>query len=94
MSRYTTLLLFLLAFFLSPTSAQKIPLVSEAGRRSWPELVGMLGGEAEIALKATHPDWKIDLIEEGSMVTMDYREDRVRIWIDDDGKVARAPTIG
>jgi hypothetical protein len=99
MPRYNltfVLSLLLLALFLSPSTcaAQKLPAMSEAGRTSWPELSGMPGGEVEITLKASHPDWKIEIIPDGSMVTMDYREDRVRIWIDEDGKVARAPTVG
>jgi len=28
------------------------------------------------------------------MATMDYREDRVRIWLGEDGLVQQTPTIG
>ena len=31
---------------------------------------------------------------QGAMVTMDFREDRVRVFVAEDGKVARAPRIG
>jgi len=30
----------------------------------------------------------------GSMVTMDYRTDRVRVHVDQQGKVAQQPTVG
>eukprot|EP00339_Tiarina_fusa_P016542 CAMPEP_0117016380 /NCGR_PEP_ID=MMETSP0472-20121206/12920_1 /TAXON_ID=693140 ORGANISM="Tiarina fusus, Strain LIS" /NCGR_SAMPLE_ID=MMETSP0472 /ASSEMBLY_ACC=CAM_ASM_000603 /LENGTH=68 /DNA_ID=CAMNT_0004720411 /DNA_START=289 /DNA_END=495 /DNA_ORIENTATION=- len=62
---------------------------------SWPELVGMTGQDAQATLRTEHPDWTIQVIPDGSMVTMDYREDRVRIFVDaNDGKVVKAPTIG
>jgi hypothetical protein len=33
-------------------------------------------------------------LEEGSPVTKDYRNDRVRVFHDKDGKVVSKPTIG
>ena len=33
-------------------------------------------------------------IPEGSMVTMDFRTDRVRVFVDGQGKVAQAPHRG
>ncbi len=33
-------------------------------------------------------------VEEGSVVTADYRTDRVRVFYDKDGKVSSKPSIG
>jgi hypothetical protein len=35
-----------------------------------------------------------DLSAQDAMVTMDFREDRVRIFVDEEGKVVRPPRIG
>jgi hypothetical protein len=34
------------------------------------------------------------VIKDGSPMTMDMRSDRVRVMVDENGKVARAPRIG
>jgi hypothetical protein len=36
----------------------------------------------------------VHVVPENSMVTMDFREDRVRIFVDGEGKVVSAPTLG
>jgi hypothetical protein len=69
-------------------------IIMSSAITSWPELVGMTGDQAENSLRADHPDWTIQVIPNGSMVTMDYREDRVRIFVDDDGKVVNPPRVG
>eukprot|EP00578_Thalassiosira_sp_NH16_P010650 CAMPEP_0181116700 /NCGR_PEP_ID=MMETSP1071-20121207/22098_1 /TAXON_ID=35127 /ORGANISM="Thalassiosira sp., Strain NH16" /LENGTH=159 /DNA_ID=CAMNT_0023200977 /DNA_START=62 /DNA_END=541 /DNA_ORIENTATION=- len=65
----------------------------------WPDkdLVGMAGEDAkaavlagDMALMAAH----VHIMHKDDMVTMDYREERVRIFVDDDGKVVRQPTKG
>eukprot|EP00929_Paragymnodinium_shiwhaense_P001066 TRINITY_DN101294_c0_g1_i1.p2 TRINITY_DN101294_c0_g1~~TRINITY_DN101294_c0_g1_i1.p2 ORF type:complete len:132 (+),score=27.07 TRINITY_DN101294_c0_g1_i1:60-455(+) len=61
---------------------------------SWASLVGTDAGAAKAAIQAARPDSTVDLVEEGMMVTMDFREDRVRIWMDANKKVARAPRPG
>ena len=33
-------------------------------------------------------------VKEGSMVTMDYRTDRVRVFVDSKGIVKQTPTVG
>ena len=40
------------------------------------------------------PDVTVLLVPKDSMVTMDHRDDRVRIFTTDDGKVARPPRVG
>lgn len=69
------------------------------GEKAWPEkqLVGMTGEEAKVAVLAgssTLMEANIHILPHDAMVTMDYREDRVRIFVGDDGKVVRQPKIG
>mmetsp|Transcript_27243 Transcript_27243/g.55834 ORF Transcript_27243/g.55834 Transcript_27243/m.55834 type:complete len:208 (+) Transcript_27243:126-749(+) len=67
---------------------------------SWPEqtLVGYNGEEAKrIILRSDRHkllEENVHILPQDAMVTMDYREDRVRIFVDDDGKVVRQPRLG
>ncbi|MEW5302927.1 MAG: hypothetical protein WDW38_003966 [Sanguina aurantia] len=64
---------------------------------SWPQLVGMLGTDAGEALARALPGADVVLIPEGAAVTMDYRLNRVRIFVTDrseSGTVVRAPARG
>ncbi|XP_077984427.1 uncharacterized protein LOC144439052 [Glandiceps talaboti] len=62
--------------------------------KQWPELVGKTGEEAkEVVLKECH-DFKIQIIPTDSMVTCDFVPTRVRIFVSDNGKVARPPKVG
>ena len=65
-----------------------------ASKREWPELVGQAGGAAVAAIQAENPALSVMAMEDGGMMTMDYREDRVRVFTDASGCVARAPTVG
>mmetsp|Transcript_14620 Transcript_14620/g.21560 ORF Transcript_14620/g.21560 Transcript_14620/m.21560 type:complete len:91 (-) Transcript_14620:327-599(-) len=60
----------------------------------WPDLVGMSGEEAKAKLEEEHPGLTVQVIPEGSMMTMDYRTDRVRIMVDGENKVNAAPRVG
>lgn len=62
-------------------------------KTTWPELVGE-NGEAAKATIMQQTGITVHVIPDGSMMTMDYREDRVRIFVDTDGNVVRAPRIG
>ena len=67
--------------------------------KKWPEknLVGMTGDDAKGAVLAGKPELQaanVHLVPHDAMVTEDYREDRVRIFVGDDGKVVRQPQIG
>jgi nucleotide-sensitive chloride channel 1A len=63
-------------------------------RSAWPELVGQEAGAAMAAISAERPDLRIERVEEGAMVTMDMREDRVRVFVAADGTVGMQPAIG
>ncbi|MFD3806941.1 serine protease inhibitor [Streptomyces sp. NPDC058611] len=61
----------------------------------WPELVGRTADEAVAVIRRTNPDIvQVPVVADGSLVTMDFREDRVRVFTDADDRVTRAPRIG
>lgn len=60
----------------------------------WKDCVGMKGEEAREKIQAEASDVKVQIVPHDSMVTADYRTDRVRIFVDESGKVARAPNRG
>jgi len=65
------------------------------GRKgSWPEFLGQPGDAAVKAIAAAAPGLKVMKVPEGSMVTMDHRLDRVRVYVGSDGKVTRPPHLG
>ncbi len=63
---------------------------------SWPEkiLTGMTGEEAQKEINNADPSLKVEILPEDSMMTMDYREDRVRIMVNADGNVVNQPQKG
>lgn len=63
-------------------------------RSSWPELVGQDAVAAVAAIAEARPDVSVERVEEGTMVTMDFREDRVRVFVGTDGSVGITPKIG
>lgn len=62
--------------------------------QSWPQCVGMDGLKAKELVIKDFPGAEIHIVEEGSCVTEDERDDRVRIFVDENGKVNQAPYIG
>jgi len=65
-----------------------------ATKESWPEHVGKVGTEVQAAIKKEHPELNVVLQPELSPCTMDFRTDRVRVFINAEGKVTSAPNIG
>ncbi len=63
---------------------------------SWPDkiLTGMTGEEAQKEITNADPSLKVEILPEDSMMTMDYREDRVRIKVNADGNVVKQPQKG
>ena len=77
------------------TIAVPLPQGHVGLKTTWPELVGRAGKAAVSTIKAERPDLQsVTSIEEGSMMTMDFREDRVRVMVNVDGNVTKAPTVG
>lgn len=69
--------------------------VSLLGKSSWPELVGKAGKEAEKIIEKENPLVDAIIVDEGSMVILDFRCDRVWVWVDSKtGIVTRTPFIG
>jgi len=64
-------------------------------KSDWPELVGATGEAAVATIKVERPDLAaVEALAEDSMVTMDYREDRVRVFVAASGTVSKPPAIG
>lgn len=52
-------------------------------------------GEAAVEIiKRENPNVSALTVKVGSMVTFDFRSDRVRVWVDDAGFVKLEPKIG
>mmetsp|Transcript_31310 Transcript_31310/g.31596 ORF Transcript_31310/g.31596 Transcript_31310/m.31596 type:complete len:88 (-) Transcript_31310:380-643(-) len=61
----------------------------------WSVLVGKIGEDVKNQIKEARPDLNaIDIVGEDDMLTMDFREDRVRVFVDEDNKCVRTPTVG
>lgn len=73
------------------------PIESSAGcpsGSSFPQVVGLSGEDAKTVIEMEEPCLSVEIIAEGSPVTMDYRLDRVRIFVNEAGLVVMAPLIG
>ncbi|KAJ0982289.1 hypothetical protein J5N97_010544 [Dioscorea zingiberensis] len=64
------------------------------GKSCWPELVGVEGEKAVHIIEKENEHVDAMTVKEGSIVTTDFRCDRVRVWVDKKGHVSRVPTIG
>ena len=69
---------------------------AELMKTEWPELVGKTAEEAKkiIEVEKGHEVSQIQVIPSGHMVTMDFRMNRVRMFVDKAGKVKDPPRIG
>ncbi|KAL5712228.1 hypothetical protein ACHQM5_014419 [Ranunculus cassubicifolius] len=64
------------------------------GKESWPELLGVCGEFAVKVIVRENHKVGVFIVKEGMMVTMDYRCDRVRVWVDANGLVKQVPKVG
>jgi hypothetical protein len=60
----------------------------------WPELVGADGDAAMAAILSERPELQVSTMPHDAMMTMDFREDRVRVMCDAAGKVTAEPRCG
>jgi hypothetical protein len=60
----------------------------------WPDLVGTDVDAAVQRIKGEQPTLNVVKIADGSMVTADYREDRVRVFYTPAFKVSSTPRTG
>jgi hypothetical protein len=69
-------------------SAAASDLLGRVNAADFSHLVGKTGAEAVSAIKTASPDLtNVVVVPEGSMVTMDFRTDRARVFVDASGKV-------
>jgi DNA-directed RNA polymerase alpha subunit len=68
--------------------------VDEEGRPAWDRLVGKPGSSVKAAIEAYNPELEVIETPEDAMVTMDFRVDRVRVYVDGNGVVIRPPAKG
>ncbi|KAF5193070.1 Protease inhibitor hpi [Thalictrum thalictroides] len=67
---------------------------SDMGKEMWPELLGVHGEVAAAKIRRENRNIVVAIIQEGMYVTMDFRCDRVRIWVDKRGIVKQVPRLG
>ena len=65
-----------------------------SAKEEWPELVGKTGEEAKEAILKERPELNVQVVPELGPCTMDYRTDRVRVFVNKEGKVAGPPRTG
>lgn len=80
-------------------SAQSHPFVHAScmttGKEAWPELVGSDATKAATTIEKENPSVETTVVPEGSMVTSDFRCDRVRVFTKPQpNTVAVTPRIG
>ncbi|KNA20991.1 hypothetical protein SOVF_047420 [Spinacia oleracea] len=65
------------------------------GKNAWPELVGENGERAAEIIREENPNvTQTTVLPDGTPVILDFRCDRVWIFVDCHGNVVRTPTIG
>jgi hypothetical protein len=70
-------------------------LLAGTERSSWPELVGLSGENAEEILAGLYGDkYMVQLVEFGGRTTMDFRTDRIFLFLDVEGNVMLTPSVG
>lgn len=60
----------------------------------WPDLVGRDAEEAKTHILTERPNLNVQIVGSGMMTTMDYNTNRVRLFVNEERKVVKCPTIG
>uniref|UniRef100_A0A3B5YRR0 Chymotrypsin inhibitor-2 n=1 Tax=Triticum aestivum TaxID=4565 RepID=A0A3B5YRR0_WHEAT len=63
-------------------------------KTEWPELVGKSVEEAKKVILQDKSEAQIVVLPVGTIVTMEYRIDRVRLFVDSLDKIAQVPRVG
>ncbi|KAI4979284.1 hypothetical protein ZWY2020_016037 [Hordeum vulgare] len=63
-------------------------------KSSWPEVVGAPSEVAKRKILSDRPDVRVLVAPVGSMVTTDFDDKRVRVFVNTRGDVAQVPSIG
>mmetsp|Transcript_33240 Transcript_33240/g.51547 ORF Transcript_33240/g.51547 Transcript_33240/m.51547 type:complete len:216 (+) Transcript_33240:57-704(+) len=79
-----------------PSKPVKDPVEGDAiERMQWPELVGMPDTDAIEYLQQLYGDtYEIVTVPFGHSITMDFRTDRIILYLDESGKVMLTPQVG
>ena len=95
------LISFLFRCYLYQHQARFIPMPAVGGsshneQGPWPECLGRTGNECKNIIESMAPDVKgrIFIMPPNSMMTMDYRTDRVRVFVNEAGVVEKVPQRG
>ncbi|PIA45262.1 hypothetical protein AQUCO_01700655v1 [Aquilegia coerulea] len=65
------------------------------GKQIWPELVGVDGHEAAVRIERENNSVHAEVVMKGmEIVPMDFKCNRVWVWVDSNWKVAQVPRIG
>lgn len=63
-------------------------------KSSWPEVVGKTFEEAEETIKNDNSELDVRRVPEGTPVTRDFNPERVLVYVDDENKVIKPPSVG
>ncbi|KAI3525838.1 hypothetical protein L1887_04967 [Cichorium endivia] len=77
----------------STESPQIVPC-NPTVKTTWPELVGMKAEDATKKIKEEMLGAMIHVVPQDSFLTMEFRSNRVRLFVDSSQNVVRAPRIG
>ncbi|CAI7826835.1 unnamed protein product [Closterium sp. NIES-53] len=72
-----------------PAPGQGGGKLGDTSNDAFPDVVGMTGAEARKYFQASAPQWNVAIIPSGAMITGDFQEDRVRVFVDKAGIVQR-----
>ncbi len=56
--------------------------------------IGKGGNELKDVITTENPEMKVFVVHKDAMVTMDYSTSRIRIFVDDEGKIVQQPIVG
>nr|ABW71792.1 chymotrypsin inhibitor-2 [Hordeum vulgare f. agriocrithon] len=66
----------------------------QSQKTKWPELVGKSVEEAKKVILQDKPEAQIIVLPVGTIVTIEYRIDRVRLFVDRLDNIAPVPRVG
>ena len=72
--------------------------MADNNKTSWPELEGKIVEEAKQVIQEQYPDFHVEIeypdpVYGAYMVTRDVREDRVRLFVKENGTVKGTPRV-
>ena len=68
--------------------------MTDTGKHSWPELVGVEGNVAAAIIEQENPQVDAIVLRLDEMTDMSFRCERVKVRVDDRGFVVETPRVG